>query len=146
IQPSGLHGVGAYIAILEHVLSVEMRTLAIGARNRVERHELTRRVALAHERQARMQTERVVELQHTVRLARCAQSQLATQACLVRITVGRCGGETIQSTTQNDEDETRCRTRRCRKREARSHEETSGGQRAGRKKLTSVESFHGGSR
>ena len=88
VEPAGLQRVRARRAVLEHVLAVEVRALAIGAGERVQHRQLARRVALLQKGERRMQTEETVERQRPARLARRMQGELAPQPGVVAVAEG----------------------------------------------------------
>ena len=64
IEPAARESVGPQRAALEHVLTVEVRALAIGARHGVAHQELARRIALVQKGELRVQPEKAIEVDH----------------------------------------------------------------------------------
>ena len=106
IQPACLHGVRPCVSILQHILSVEVRPLAIRAGDGMKDDELARCEAVVQECQARMQAEKVVEPAHPVGGPWCGKGELAAQTRVVRIAIRRHYGQPIERASQDDQIET----------------------------------------
>ena len=106
VEPAGLHPAGPGKAAFEHVLPVEMRTVAIRRRHRVNHGRLLLAIHPRKFRHRRMQRKEIVERHSRVRPAR-RQRDRTMQAGIVRIANRRDGGEPIQRAAQDDDHQPR---------------------------------------
>src|SRR5215472_18716410 len=94
-------------AVLEHVLSVEVRALAVGTRERLEHDELARRVALLQESKRWVQAEEAIERQRATGLTRSAQGELAPQLRIIAVAEWRDRCEPIERTAHDHQHQAR---------------------------------------
>ena len=106
VEPAGLHPARPGKTAFEHVLPVEMRTVAVRRRHRVNHRRLLLAIHPRKFRHRRMQRKEIVERQRRVRPAR-RQRDRTMQAGIVRIANRRDGGEPIQRAAQDDDHQPR---------------------------------------
>ena len=98
-------GVRRHRAVLEQVLAVEMRAVAVGRGDGMDDGELALGVDVVQRRQGRMQAEEAVEIDGAVALAGRGDGEIAAQRAIVAVAMGRHGGEAVHAAAQDDDDE-----------------------------------------
>ena len=106
VEPAGLHAPWPRKAAFEHVLPVEMRTVAIRRRHRMNHGSLLLAIHPREFRHRRMQRKEIVEPYSCVRPARRERDR-TMQAGIFRIANRRDGGEPIQRAAQDDDHQPR---------------------------------------
>ncbi len=89
IEPAGLAAEGLDRAVLEQVLRIEMRALAVRRRDGVQHRELPRGIELVHLRKMRVQAEVAVEIERAAGRARRRDGERAALRGVLRIAVRR---------------------------------------------------------
>ncbi len=106
IEPAAVCAAGTGIAALQHVLPVEMRTLAIAGRRRVDEQRAFLAIKARKIGHGRMQHEEAVERKPGA-LALARQRQGPAQRRVVRVADGRDGGETVHRAAQDNDNQAR---------------------------------------
>ena len=84
IEPAGLAAEGPDRAVLEQVLRVEMRALAVRRCDGVQHRELARSKELVHLREVRAQAEVAVEIERATGRARCRHGERTSPRRVLR--------------------------------------------------------------